>query len=86
MPKPTPDELALMRANKDVAMYCRLAKMLGHRLGPGRNVLDFGCGHGTIVLAFRRQGIEAHGVDVKPRWSPFPGRPRTILTSADGIR
>jgi 2-polyprenyl-3-methyl-5-hydroxy-6-metoxy-1,4-benzoquinol methylase len=36
------------------------------RLGPG-NVLDVGCGMGTLVLTLRQRGIDARGLDVARR-------------------
>jgi 2-polyprenyl-3-methyl-5-hydroxy-6-metoxy-1,4-benzoquinol methylase len=36
------------------------------KLGPGR-VLDVGCGMGMLVLALRRRGVDARGLDVASR-------------------
>jgi cyclopropane fatty-acyl-phospholipid synthase-like methyltransferase len=35
-------------------------------LGPGKRVLDVGCGPGRHSLALARRGIAAHGVDLSP--------------------
>jgi 2-polyprenyl-3-methyl-5-hydroxy-6-metoxy-1,4-benzoquinol methylase len=36
------------------------------RVEPGR-VLDVGCGMGRLVLALRRRGVDARGLDIAPR-------------------
>ena len=36
-------------------------------IGPGRRVLDFGCGCGRVVRHWAQTGAEIHGSDVNPR-------------------
>ncbi len=51
--------------------YVRLAKCmvrmvrdLGFPLKKGMRILDFGCGDGEMVLAFRELGFDAYGIDI----------------------
>lgn len=58
-----------------VEQICRLHKT--------RNVLDYGCGKGTLVERLRRNGYDAHGFD--PAVEMFSERPRPadVVTCTD---
>ena len=42
----------------------------GHRVAPGDNVLDLGCGNGSLVQALREDGVNAEGCDIKFKEGP----------------
>ena len=41
---------------------------LGYSLIPEHKILDFGCGSGNLLGAFRSRGLDAYGTDIKPFW------------------
>ena len=49
---------------RDVTLHTAILKEFGRELGPDSQVLDFGCGSGNLVLAYREAGLKAFGVDV----------------------
>jgi ubiquinone/menaquinone biosynthesis C-methylase UbiE len=50
---------------KHFELHQNILRDLGHSLTPGARVLDFGCGKGSMVDAYRQNGYEAWGCDVK---------------------
>jgi SAM-dependent methyltransferase len=48
-----------------VKRHVALLSRCGIELAPGASVLDFGCGDGELVHAYRRAGFDAWGCDVK---------------------
>jgi SAM-dependent methyltransferase len=54
--------------DSDFDRHCALQRAvfagLGTRLAPGATVLDFGCGDGGLVRAYRRAGFDAYGCDI----------------------
>jgi SAM-dependent methyltransferase len=51
------------RAASSVALFERVMAGAGMPLQRGARILDFGCGDGSIVAAFRRAGYDAYGCD-----------------------
>lgn len=51
------------RAEGSVALFERVMAAVGMPLRPGLRLLDFGCGDGSIVEAFRGAGYDAYGCD-----------------------
>src|SRR3954447_18729743 len=47
-----------------VVNYRRMLALCGYYLDESTRVLDFGCGSGAFVYAFRDAGFDAHGFDV----------------------
>ncbi|HVM18165.1 MAG TPA: class I SAM-dependent methyltransferase [Gaiellaceae bacterium] len=47
-----------------VAFQTRLMGELGYRVAAGARVLDFGCGDGVLVQAYREAGFQAYGCDI----------------------
>jgi SAM-dependent methyltransferase len=50
---------------RDVRLHRSILSRLGRELGEGAVILDFGCGHGELVDAYRDAGFQAFGADVK---------------------
>jgi len=57
----------------------RILSNLGFSTGRDTKLLDFGCGNGELVAAYRRLGINAFGCDLQ-----FKDGPHVQLLSADG--
>src|SRR5262245_61612437 len=53
-----------------VDMQTMVLRELGFRLQPAAIVLDFGCGNGTLVKAYRELGYEAFGCDLAYKPGP----------------
>jgi len=51
-------------SNYLVARFLRMASFAGFHLGEGARVLDFGCGRGEQVYAWRDEGFDAYGFDL----------------------
>lgn len=45
---------------------------LGHPMKPGMTVLDFGCGTGEVVAAYRQRTMAAYGCDIELPDTPDP--------------
>lgn len=50
---------------RHLALQLNILSELGHSLPPGTSVLDFGCGEGKMVSAYRAAGYVAFGCDLK---------------------
>ena len=59
---PPHDHLA--EAMQDVTLHLAIIKEFGHVLGGDALILDFGCGDGHMVRAYRASGLQAFGADV----------------------
>jgi ubiquinone/menaquinone biosynthesis C-methylase UbiE len=49
---------------KHARLQANILEALGHPLQPGATVLDFGCGRGATVAAYRSAGYDAYGCDI----------------------
>ena len=58
--------MTLTNAHKDIDLYRAIARELGHNIGPGSLILDFGCGAGQMVRQLREGGYKAYGTDIVP--------------------
>jgi SAM-dependent methyltransferase len=54
-------------------------------LGPGKRVLDVGCGPGRHTLALARRGIETHGVDLSPEFIALAERAAADLPATFAV-
>ena len=50
---------------RDVRLHQSLLSEFGRELTAQSSILDFGCGHGAMVQAYRLAGLQAFGADVK---------------------
>src|SRR5882762_3131454 len=48
-----------------LALHRNVLHELGHTLGPGARVLDFGCGAGNMVEEYCAAGYDAFGCDIR---------------------
>jgi ubiquinone/menaquinone biosynthesis C-methylase UbiE len=58
MPQTTTTSLPQLRFNNRY-----LLEWMRRHNGPGRRMLDYGCGDGTLVFTARQQGIDAYGAE-----------------------
>jgi len=49
---------------KHLELHRNILRELGYTLTPGARILDFGCGAGRMVSAYRRIGYESYGCDL----------------------
>ena len=68
---------------RNVKTICAIVADLGCQLNTRWKVLDFGCGEGRTVEAFRQAGYDACGCDVVLREGPHNGSLR-LIDSATG--
>jgi SAM-dependent methyltransferase len=54
----------VLAAARDVTLHAAILADLGHALDPTSTILDFGCGDGYLVEAYRRAGFQAVGADI----------------------
>jgi SAM-dependent methyltransferase len=52
------------RARELVRFFTNIAADIGYGISPGSTILDFGCGRGIAVEAWRAAGFEALGCDI----------------------
>lgn len=74
-PLPTSDEIAAMYAKSeyhdehyaelDDGGFARSLDAVSHLFEPGATILDYGCGNGAFLVAARRKGFVAAGVEVE---------------------
>jgi SAM-dependent methyltransferase len=68
----------------DVRLHQGILSEFGRHLTPDSTILDFGCGHGGMVEAYRRSGLQAFGADITIE---RPGQwLRPIRTGVEGYR
>jgi SAM-dependent methyltransferase len=81
MTEPDPD---IERGFDQVHNHLGILNELGCPIGRDSRVLDFGCGEGNTVYAFRKLGYSAYGTDVKsPESDIRPRLEQEGLTSPD---
>ncbi len=89
------EEHATKLAGQQAQLHATILSTRGRPFREGMRLLDLGCGDGSLVIAFRRIGLDAHGCDVElsrpapclwqiqfePYRLPFPDRSFDIVVS-----